>query len=376
MIYDDLVYLMRTGLTKSSLFKKVFKGRQQLLEIYLHASKIEGILNRGFTANNRPLKRIPLFNRVMGHELYGKKSSEMLSIVFDDFMNIDAKILSKLSGGREVLHRGDRILFDAASERHLFTNWSIGLLSKQANVFKRHAHTNHLVSRILDAPREFFELSVKGIPDLPSSQRLRIVLEEKYKAVRKIADVTIHVRLESFPFTRADGSMVHLMDDFPGLPDYPGFFLPASFDSKVLKDPARSLRGSFAQQHDLFYGDRLTLVTHLFKSMKSKGIQSSGEITEVLDQFIPAVFRHYVFIPKDFVDSGGSIAALYQRRMKEDCRAFLEKSVAEGHLQLSDGEMDLLEAALLKHMDDHFGNSHFLNSNSDMSYEFLPDALE
>lgn len=355
-------------LTQSGTLVRVLGKRADLADLHVQIPEFEHFLTFFFREYDLPVERITLFKRIMGQEIYGTHSSRMLSVVVEDTLFVKWNLFKKLDDSGFADRDGYRLTIDETSARHFFRNLSTGMAQGIAYIFKQHAHNNHLLSRIVQEPASFIKDATKDLQHLlHASPELWLLLEEGYDDVSKVGDVTIQVRLKEIQFKR--GSTVDV------LPVDPAFsYLPVSFDSKVYKDGKKGIEEAFDQQMQLFVGDRFKTMEALLTSINAlKPTVTDAQKAEFLATHVPAVFRHYIFVPADFDASIPELGSLYKTRMKDALPLFVETIEVKRGSTISTSDMELLMSALDAHIDDHFGSGTFINKNSEMLYAWTDE---
>ena len=339
-----------------------------------YAKEIVGMawfLSYGFRKHGFKLDRSPAIVLMMGVSDMQKEGGKTLEVALSSFFTIqkhlDGKVNLVIGASSDIEFK---VYIPPETEKEWFRQVHIALAfegrikamianPEMIKSFKRPLHNSHLVSRILEDPHPFVSNVLDRFPSIKKPVSISLAMEEGTSHFRHFNDVGIYMEV---------------IFEFKGIILLNGRKIHISFDSKVSANISGLIRSSEskAQQYSQFIHNRMELVVELLDELDnpSHGF-SADEKLEALDHFIPGIFQHIIFVPKDTPKEK-------LQRVGEKLRRSFRWRIArnEGEpLQLAKEHplFDQFKESLLKHVDAHFGGEDFRLTNSLMSYKTIED---
>jgi hypothetical protein len=346
----------------------------------LLSSEVVPIINRGFERHGFDKERIEIFTTIVQEHAGDTVLSvtdrvQLAAVILGDILKYNNRLfaggdlpvrdLRSLATSGRPRSVGDYDVFVTDTlDYHFWRNLSIGLsrgsLRRNLRAF---AANNHLMMKALEDPTVFIQGMITRLDGfgLPSKREITIGLENLSEWTSKVDDVSIFLRIPELRWKTKAGRDLVLLENV---------HFRASFDSKVYIDPNRiASRRILEQQMSLFFSDRITdNVVPLLRRLKK--LEASGEVNlfdqgEIIDQFIPAIFQHFVHMPKDLRVSARTHER-YAEYMRGASDEALEAMIPDDLRGTPLSEM--FRKALRDHLDDHFSNGRYLTQASDMRY--------
>jgi hypothetical protein len=224
---------------------------------------------------------------------------------------------------------------------------------------------NHLTRQAIQNPHLFIADALESMSGtVPRVLGLHAVMENPSEAIAKITDLELWIEIPYFQLTTRDGTVLDVLRTGANT-------VPVTFDSKVFKDGIEGIKVAFEQQLELFFTDRVRkLVVPILDDLARQSSHvSAADKRKFLEAVLPGIFRHYVFVPKDFPKEVDDLTRYYAERMAARIPEFLPTQIMSS--EVSGDDYELVLEILLDHAEDHFGTGMFINRNSEMSYAWL-----
>jgi hypothetical protein len=346
-------------------------------ELFDAIAETEQLLHQGFRVHlQEKYYARPTLMRILAKNALRKKSLTFFTIFVEDLRAMSTAVFRK-QGMLETTF-GDanvRMVLDLPSFGEIYKTYATGLLGTEV-VFKRYMHNIHLLVKTISETNEFLKPIPKQLGNA-SVKTINTLLEPAYVATRKRADVALQIFIDGWTHTLPNGRQVVLASAGDLLE------LMFSYDSKVCVDGIEGVIKAFDQQSQLFFGDRLQNVSEMFVKLNALGLDDA-EKRDVLQKYIPALFRHYVFTPNDFPGNGIANSAerladlhrSYAERMPNVITDTLDKAKSGALASVSSNELGMIESILKAHSDQFFGQGEFILSHiSDVAFDDIASTL-
>jgi hypothetical protein len=320
----------------------------EMADVLFKLDALEAFYTEGLRKYGLKPERITVLKGILGDAIYGAKevTAEMFSVVVDDGLYLQ-QFIKGLDADGIILTSGYAFSMDDATMKAVFQNLSTGTARQTPRVFKQFAHNNHLTRQAIQNPNLFIGDALGSMSG----------------TVPKITDLELWIEIPSFQLTTRDGSVLDVLRTG-------GISVPVTFDSKVFKEGIKGVQGAFEQQFELFFTDRVrNLVVPILDDLARQSSNvSAADKRRFLEAVLPGIFRHYVFVPKDFPKDVDGLTRYYAERMAARIPEFLPTQMGN---EVSGDDYELVLEILLDHAEDHFGTGMFINRNSEMSYAWL-----
>jgi hypothetical protein len=346
-------------------------------ELFDAIAETEQLLHQGFRVHlQEKYYARPTLMRILAKNALRKKSLTFFTIFVEDLRAMSTAVFRK-QGMLETTF-GDanvRMVLDLPSFGEIYKTYATGLLGTEV-VFKRYMHNIHLLVKTISETNEFLKPIPKQLGNA-SVKTINTLLEPAYVATRKRADVALQIFIDGWTHTLPNGRQVVLASAGDLLE------LMFSYDSKVCVDGIEGVIKAFDQQSQLFFGDRLQNVSEMFVKLNALGLDDA-EKRDVLQKYIPALFRHYVFTPNDFPGDRVANRTAGLDSLKsyyaENIRAVITNTLANPNenplVGMTASERLLVEEILQAHAQQFFGEGEFILSHiSDVAFNDIASTL-